>query len=175
MQNTRAGATAAYLLSRMAPPQPARVLITLSSLAFEGEEARRVGFAGYLAQHAPHLAMTTVSEGFGVNRATGELIGQALQDHPDISCVYSIGGGNTAILQAFAATGRKIAVFAAHDLDRTNTELLKSGQVSFVIHHSFRQDARRVAVHFGKHYRWIDPATTIEGTEISIACPIPLT
>ncbi len=45
----------------------------------------------------------------------------------------------------------------------------------FVIHHSFRQDARRVAVHFGKHYRWIDPATTIEGTEISIACPIPLT
>ena len=175
MQNTRAGATAAYLLSRMAPPQSARVLITLSSLAFEGEEARRVGFAGYLAQHAPHLAMTTVSEGFGVNRATGELIGQALQDHPDISCVYSIGGGNTAILQAFAATGRKIAVFAAHDLDRTNTELLKSGQVSFVIHHSFRQDARRVALQFGKHYRWIDPAAPIEDTEISIACPIPLT
>jgi LacI family transcriptional regulator len=70
--------------------------------------------------------------------------------------------------------GRKIDVFAAHDLDRTNTELLKSGQVSFVIHHNFRQDARRVALHFGKHYRWVDPATTIEDTEISIACPIPL-
>ncbi len=45
----------------------------------------------------------------------------------------------------------------------------------FVIHHSFRQDARCVALHFGMHYRWIDPATTIEDTEISIACPIPLT
>jgi hypothetical protein len=32
-----------------------------------------------------------------------------------------------------------------------------------------------VALHFGMHYRWIDPATTIEDTEISIACPIPLT
>ena len=46
--------------------------------------------------------------------------------------------------------------------------------VPFGLHHSFRQDARRVALHFGKHYRWIDPATTIEDTEISIACPIPL-
>jgi hypothetical protein len=45
----------------------------------------------------------------------------------------------------------------------------------FVIHHSFRQDTRRVALQFGKHYRWIDPATTIEDTEIAIACPIPLT
>ena len=45
MQNERAGATAAYLLSRMAPPRPSRVLLTLSSRAFEGEEARRVGFA----------------------------------------------------------------------------------------------------------------------------------
>ena len=44
----------------------------------------------------------------------------------------------------------------------------------FLIHHT-RQDARRLALHFGKHYRWIDPATTIEDTEISIACPIPLT
>ena len=44
----------------------------------------------------------------------------------------------------------------------------------FLIHRT-RQDARRLALHFGKHYRWIDPATTIEDTELSIACPIPLT
>ena len=172
MQNTRAGATAAYLLNRMAPQRPSRVLITLSSLVFEGELARRMGFASYLTQNARHLAMTTVSEGFGVNRATGALIGQALEAHPDIACVYSIGGGNKAILDAFGAVGRRIDVFAAHDLDRTNNELLKSGQVSFVIHHSFRQDARRVSLHFSKHYRLIAQDTQIEDTEISIACPI---
>ncbi|MGO4915847.1 LacI family DNA-binding transcriptional regulator [Pseudogemmobacter sp. W21_MBD1_M6] len=174
MQNARAGATAAYLLSRMAPPDASRVLITMSSQKFEGEDARRTGFATYLAQKRPHLAMTTVSEGFGVNRPTRALIGQALEDHSDISCVYSIGGGNLAILDAFAAVGRPINVFAAHDLDRTNTDLLKSGQVSFVIHHSFRQDARRVSLHFSKHYRLIDLDTQIEDTEISIACPIVL-
>ena len=174
MRNERAGATAAYLLGRMAPQHPSRVLVTLSSREFEGEDARRIGFAQYLALHAPHLAMTTVSEGFGVNRATGALIGQALEAYLDIACVYSIGGGNRAILEAFAAVGRKIDVFAAHDLDRTNTELLKSGQVSFVIHHSFRQDARQVSLHFGKHYRLIEPHVQIEDTEISIACPINL-
>lgn len=175
MQNERAGATAAYLLSRMAPQHPTRVLVTLSSREFEGEDSRRAGFARYLAQHAPHLAMTTVSDGFGVNRATGVLISQALAAYPDIACVYSIGGGNRAIIEAFAEAGRSIAVFAAHDLDRTNTELLKSGRVSFVIHHSFRQDARRVALHFSKHYRLIEPHMQIEDTEISIACPINLT
>lgn len=172
MQNRRAGATAGYLLSRMAAKLPKRVLITLSSREFEGEDARRSGFADYIRENAPHLAMTTVSEGFGVNRATGALIGQAIAAHPDIACVYSIGGGNRAILQAFADANRPIEVFAAHDLDRTNTELLKLGQVSFVIHHSFRQDARHVALHFSKFYRLIAADAQIEDSEISIACPI---
>lgn len=174
MQNTRAGATAAYLLGRMAPPRPARVLLTLSSQSFEGEEARRAGFVDSLARSAPHLATTTVSEGHGVDRTTGALIGQALADHPDIGCVYSIGGGNVAILAAFAAVGRPIHVFAAHDLDRTNSALLRAGKVSFVIHHSFRQDARRVALHFSKFYRFIPQDTEIEDSEINIACPVPL-
>ncbi len=175
MQNRRAGATAAYLLCRMAAKHPSRVLITLSSREFEGEVARHAGFTQYIAQHAQHLATVTVSEGFGVDRATGALIGQALTAYPDITCVYSIGGGNTAILQAFSDANRQIEVFAAHDLDRTNTELLKSGEISFVIHHNFRQDARQIALHFSKHYRLIEQDAHIEDSEISIACPIHLT
>lgn len=42
MKNERAGATAAYLLGTMAPPDASRVLITMSSRKFEGEDARRV-------------------------------------------------------------------------------------------------------------------------------------
>ncbi len=175
MQNSRAGATAAYLLSRMAQTQPSCVLMTMSSQTFEGEGARRTGFVDYLTKSAPQMATVTVSESFGVDRPTGVLIRQALRDHPDIRSVYSIGGANRAILGAFAEAGRAIDVFAAHDLDRTNTELLKSGHISFVIHHSFRQDARRVALHFSKHYRLIDPETEIEDAEINIACPIMAT
>lgn len=44
-QTERAGAAAASLLSRMAPGDPSRGLITLSGRAFGGEDARRTGFA----------------------------------------------------------------------------------------------------------------------------------
>lgn len=171
MPNRKAGSTAAYLLSRMAGPGPGRVLVTLSSRGFEGEDARRIGFADHLAQHAPHLSPVIVSEGFGVDRPTGALVADTLAKHPDIRLVYSIGGGNLAILDAFAAAGRNVDVFAAHDLDHINMRLLKTGKLSFVIHHSFRQDARRIALHFGKHYRLVDPGVEIEETEINIACP----
>lgn len=172
IENTRAGATAAYLLHRMAAGPAPRVLITLSSQMFLGEDQRRQGFLDYLARHAPDLATVTISEGHGVNRATGMLVRQALDDHPDITCVYSIGGGNAAILDAFGRTGRRIDVFAAHDLDRTNRDLLRRGALSFVIHHEFRQDARRAALHFGKHYRLVPPEVEIGETEINIACPV---
>ncbi len=171
MPNHKAGSTAAYLLSRMAGLAPGQVLVTLSSRGFEGEDARRIGFTDHLARHAPHLTPVTISEGFGVDRATGSLVTGALAQNPDIRLVYSIGGGNRAILDAFSAVGRKIDVFAAHDLDRINTGLLKAQKLSFVIHHSFRQDARRIALHFGKHYRLVEPSVEIEETEINIACP----
>jgi LacI family transcriptional regulator len=172
MPNARAGATAAYLLARMAPPRPAKVLVTLSSQMFAGEDARREGFVAHLARHAPHLQVVVVSEGFGVDSATAGLIGAALATHDDIRSVYSIGGGNQAVLAAFAAAGRQIEVFAAHDLDEVNTDLLARGALSFVIHHSFRQDARRIALHFAKLYRMVDAGTMIEETEINIACPV---
>jgi LacI family transcriptional regulator len=172
MENAQAGATAAYLLGRMA--RGGRVLITLSSQMFQGEDLRRKGFIDHLTRHFPHLVTTTVSEGFGVNRTTGDIVGRALEEHADIAHVYSIGGGNAAILEAFAEARRRIDVFAAHDLDRTNRQLLKTGQVSFVIHHDFRQDARRVCLHFSQHYRLIDRALDLGTTEIRIACPVPV-
>ncbi|WP_424932152.1 LacI family DNA-binding transcriptional regulator [Amaricoccus macauensis] len=175
MENRRAGATAAYLTHRMCAGRAPRILITLSSHMFLGEDQRRQGFIEYLTRHAPHLSTTTISEGFGVNRTTGALTLKALDTHRDIACVYSSGGGNAAILDAFAKAGRRIDVFAAHDLDRTNRDLLRKGALSFVIHHDFRQDARRAALHFAKHYRLVPGDVEIGTTEIGIACPVDIT
>lgn len=50
--------------------------------------------------------------------------------------MYSIGGGNLAIVEAFAATGRTYSVFLAHDLDHDNTRLLRAGRISAVLHHA---------------------------------------
>lgn len=142
--NRAAGETAAYLIANRLAGRPARVLLTLSSNRFQGEEEREAGFRSYMASHHPHIAVTSISEGFGRDTATGVLTLEALSVHPEISAVYSIGGGNRAILSAFAARQRACDIFVAHDLDAENLKLLQARQLSFVLHHDLRSDAREV-------------------------------
>lgn len=174
MENRRAGATAAYLMQRMQRRPGSRVLITLSSQMFRGEDERQLGFLDQLVRSDDPMPTLTVSEGLGVDRTTRHLVLDALQAHPDIGSVYSIGGGNRAILDAFAEAGRQIDVFVAHDLDRTNRQLLAEGHLTLVLHHDFRQDARRVSLHFLRFHRLVPPEVAVNPTEILIACPTDL-
>lgn len=172
MENKKAGATAAYLLKRMRAHSDGRILVSLSSQMFLGEEERRVGFMAYLDSSQSKARVVTVSEALGVNRPTKAVILDALRAYPDIDCVYSIGGGNRAILEAFEEARRDIDIFAAHDLDRTNQSLLADGKLSFVLHHDLRNDARQIAQHFLQHHRFLPRDVVIEITDIGIACPL---
>lgn len=174
MENRRAGATAAYLMQKMRRDVRSRVLITLSSQMFRGEDERRIGFLEQLDGSKQPVPTVTVSEGLGVDRTTRRIVLDALNQQHDIACVYSIGGGNSAILEAFAEAGRKIDVFIAHDLDRINRQLLAEGKLSLVLHHDFRQDARRVSLHFLRFHRMVPLDAEIGPAEILIACPTDL-
>lgn len=171
MDNRAAGKTAAYLLARMAGPAPGKVLLTLSSARFSGEEERERGFREALRQDASHLEPITVSEGFGVDRTTETLVHRTLATHPDIRAVYSIGGGNRAILRAFAAEKRRLDVFAAHDLDADNRALLAKGLLTFVIHHDLRQDARNACQMVMAHHRMLPKDFRIAPSRVAIATP----
>lgn len=118
-------------------------VVTLSSNRFHGEEEREIGFRRALREHHRHLTIVEVSEGHGIDGATGALVSQALLDHPGVAGVYSIGGGNAAIVQAFRDAGRRCKVFIGHDLDADNLALLKQGAIQAVLHHDLRQDMRR--------------------------------
>ena len=151
IDNLTAGANAAYLMGRMSPA-PGRVLVSLSSSDFAGEGDRALGFAQGLARDYPHLSAVTVSEGGGVNRSTYELTLAALDEYPDLDAVYSIGGGNRAILQAFADARATARVFIAHDLDATNRALLGQRRLTLVIHHDLAPDARRACQMILRHH-----------------------
>jgi len=140
IDNRAAGQTAAYLMGSWLKSSKATVLVTLSSVGFRGEEEREMGFRKALRQNYPHLNLVEVSEGFGKNQATGELVADALRHNPDICAVYSIGGANTAVVEAFAGMGRQIHVFIAHDLDVDNLKLLKQSKLSAVLHHNLKAD-----------------------------------
>lgn len=147
IDNRAAGATAAYLIGQWLSNSPAQILVTLSSSRFRGEEEREIGFRRALRETFPHLITVEVSEGYGRDRATEPLVREALEKSPDICAVYSIGGGNNAILAAFNTAKRNCRVFIGHDLDSDNLKFLRGGRISAVLHHDLRQDMRIACQH----------------------------
>lgn len=144
IDNRAAGATAAYLLTQWASSRAGSVLVTLSSSTFHGEEEREDGFRSALGTLAPGRAVRMVTGTDGLDDSMLDAVGEALALDPSIDAVYSIGGGNTATVEAFDRAGRTYAAFIAHDLDDDNTALLRQRRISAVLHHDLRDDVQRV-------------------------------
>ena len=174
MDNRAAGETAAYLIGEWLGPGPAKVLATLSSNRFRGEEEREIGFRRMLRQRYPHLGIVDVSEGLGIDTATGELVRQALAAHGDIAAVYSIGGGNLAVLQAFEAMKRACRVFIGHDLDADNLGLLQAARISAVLHHDLRSDMRLACQHLMRAHRVLPKASPPAASQVQVITPFNL-
>jgi LacI family transcriptional regulator len=146
MDNRSAGATAAYLVNEWlgeVPAQDSRILVALSRSVFRGEEEREIGFRSAIRERWPHRGLTEITDSDGLDTSVYRLALDALDRHADIEAVYSIGGGNRAILDAFDARRRPCRAFIAHDLDRDNRELLEAGRLSAVLYHDLRRDMHR--------------------------------
>jgi LacI family transcriptional regulator len=143
IDNRAAGATAAYLMAQWLGTRTGHVLVTLSRDAFRGEEEREMGFRAAMRQHNPRRRIVEVDNTEGLDDTMRGLVLAALDSDPQLTSVYSIGGGNVAILDAFQSRCRTCKVLIAHDLDRDNVRLLHEGRVSAVLHHDLNQDMRR--------------------------------
>ena len=161
MDNRSAGATAAYLVNQWlgespgspglsgspgspgSPGRGSRILVALSRSVFRGEEEREIGFRSAIRERWPHRRLTEITDSDGLDTSVYRLALDALDRYDDIEAVYSIGGGNRAILDAFDARQRPCRAFIAHDLDRDNRELLEAGRLSAVLYHDLRRDMHR--------------------------------
>jgi LacI family transcriptional regulator len=152
MDNRSAGATAAYLVNQWlgdppgsadSPGRDSRILVALSRSVFRGEEEREIGFRSALRDRWPHRHLVEITDSDGLDTSVYELVLGALDQYPGIEAVYSIGGGNRAILGAFDARQRPCRAFIAHDLDRDNRDLLQAGRLSAVLYHDLRRDMHR--------------------------------
>ncbi|SAK43530.1 transcriptional regulator, LacI family [Caballeronia hypogeia] len=160
LDNRVAGATAAYLLGLWLGPQTANVLITMSDEHFRGEEEREISFRRALRKHHPQLRLIDASGGHGLDLATGQRVSSVLDDDTSIAAVYSMGGGNVAILRALQARQHAPFFFIGHDLDRDNVQLLRDGKIQAILHHDLRQDMRS-ACHHIMHYHKLLPASSV--------------
>ncbi|MCV6593767.1 MAG: LacI family DNA-binding transcriptional regulator [Silicimonas sp.] len=171
IDNRKAGATAAGLMAPMLAGTDAEVLITLSSARFSGEAERADGFEAEMSALAPGRAVHRVAEGMGLDPGTAALVEAQLAAHPGIGAVYSVGGANRAVLAAFEAAGRPCRVFAGHDLDRANRDLLGARKLTFVIDHDLRQDARQAFQTLLAHHRMLPEAEAPTPSRFTVVTP----
>ncbi|WP_336768952.1 hypothetical protein [Pantoea endophytica] len=85
-----------------------------------------------------------VSEGYGVDGMTFDVMSDALNRHPKLKAVYCVGGGNAAILRAFKQAEREVLSYIGHDVDEENRFLLNDRKINAVIQHDLQSDAREV-------------------------------
>jgi LacI family transcriptional regulator len=143
IDNRAAGSTAAYLVDRLLGDRPGDVLIALSRSVFRGEEEREIGFRATMrSRRSAERALIELTDTDGLDAMVRESTMRTLQKNPGVNSVYSVGGGNQAILEAFAAADRRCQVFVGHDLDRDNLQLLHDESLTAVLHHDLRYDMR---------------------------------
>ena len=143
IDNRAAGATAAYLIDQWLSDKSDAILMALSRSAFRGEEEREMGFRAAMRERGAGHALVEATDTDGIDTAVRDRTISLLREHPGITAVYSIGGGNKAILEAFASVNRKCQVFIAHDLDEDNLPLIQNREITAVLHHDLRHDMRR--------------------------------
>ena len=174
LDNAQAGRIAAYLIARSLDDASGAVLMTKSNRNFFGEVERETAFAAELADRAPGLRLIDASGGAGLNRSTRETVAAALRGVRALRAVYSMGGGNAAILDQIAAAGLSAEVFIAHDLDRDNRQLLRAERLSFVLHHDLRRDLRQGFQQIMSFHGLMPDPGTIRLSEIQVLTPMNL-
>ncbi|WP_419907478.1 LacI family DNA-binding transcriptional regulator [Hoeflea sp.] len=143
IDNAKAGRTAAYLLSQVLKADAGTILASRSQEEFRGEAERYLHFRDLFLSLCPGYNIVEAVGGAGLQGDTIRLLNTQLEDVPAVNAVYSMGGGNRAILEVLEAERKAPEEFIAHDLDADNTSLLRSGRISFVLHHDLKLDMRR--------------------------------
>ena len=179
IDNRAAGATAAYLIGQWLGDKPGNVLVTLSRGFFRGEEEREMGFRSAMRSRCPDRSLVEIDNSDGLDETMRGLVLSALDSDPAIDAVYSIGGGNVAIVEAFVSMRRTCSVFIAHDLDQDNSRLLRDGHLSAVLHHDLNQDMRRACHFVMQAHRALPGAASSWPSNIQVITPyntpIPVT
>lgn len=171
LDNAAAGATAAYLVTQVLGDRPGDVLLTLSRSSFFGERERADAFGAALARLSPERRVHTITDSDGLDAAMSALVSGLLAAQPNLRAVYSVGGGNRAIADAFRSAGRRSTVYVAHDLDEDNVELLRSGVLTAVLHHDLHTDMRNGVRQVMRAHRLLRGAPTSVAANVEVITP----
>ncbi len=174
LDNHSAGLTAAYLMDRWLGAEAADVLISSSDRRFHGESERIDAFVKAWQSARPASHVRIVTAGHGLHDPTVAAVSRLLARHPSVAATYSVGGANAAILAAFERARRACRVFIGHDLDEDNLALLRTRQLSAVLHHDLHHDLQMACLSLMRAHRAEPPARTSTLSNVEVITPFNL-
>jgi LacI family transcriptional regulator len=143
----------------------------MSDEHFRGEEEREISFRRALRKHHPQLRLLDASGGHGLDSPTEQRVCSVLNSDTEISAVYSMGGGNVAILRAIEAHQQTPVFFIGHDLDRDNVRLLREGKIQAILHHDLRQDLRSACHHVMQFHKLLPASSVAPSSSVVVVTP----
>lgn len=171
VDNIQAGRTAAYLLARLLDRDGTAVLTSRSRDTFQGETARYDAFQRLFRALRPEAEIIEIGDAGGLAPETLRRIAEMPLDHAVIGGVYSMGGGNRAILDGLRQRGQAPRHFIAHDLDTDNRELLAAGEIDFVLHHDLKLDMRRALRALSAEHGLAPRGDVLQFSDVQIITP----
>jgi len=127
-----------------------------------------------MRERFPKLSVVEVSGTFGLDRETRRQVAACLKERRDIIAVYSMGGGNGGILQAFDDAKRPALAYIGHDLDAENRALLQGGRIDAIIDHDLVADARDALRAILFHHRRIETHPASRPSRAMVVTPYNL-
>lgn len=174
IDNFQAGKTAAYLMDKLLFKPDARILTTIRRSNFSGEDQRFAGFKTTIDNSKPLAKLIIAKGGDGLPAHTSDEVKNALSGVKHLDAVYSMGGGNEAILKTMEEFKLKPKVYIAHDLDEENIDLLRNEKITAVIHHDIRQDLQNAFTQIAAYHKLIPPFQNQMHSDIQIITPLNL-
>ena len=132
MDNYRAGQTAAGLIQQMLPG--GGLVLPIAGHVNNGAHISRLrGFLDTL-EDAGNIKLLPFQPCFDRDDYAHEITQHTLRENPSLACVYITSNGQRGVCRAIEDERRKGRVrVVAYDLNEPNRQLLKSGDLSFVL------------------------------------------
>ncbi|MBG6157507.1 LacI family transcriptional regulator [Labrenzia sp. EL_159] len=134
IDNFSAGQTAGALLGKFLRNETGSILVTTNSMVARDSIERRYGLDEILSRDYPGLTALPTIEFHDDTKRIHETLERAISEHPELRAIYSMGSGNTAMLDALRDhAGDKNLVVVAHDLTSVTRQALVDGGVDAII------------------------------------------
>ncbi|MEM1065212.1 MAG: LacI family DNA-binding transcriptional regulator [Pseudomonadota bacterium] len=129
-----AGRTAAVLMGRFLRGLTGRILVVTNTMQARDSIERRFGFDAVMADEFPALDVLPSIESHDDPERMRRCVGEALASYGDIRGVYSMGSGNTPLLEGLRGAGDLTdRVVIAHEMTPVTRQALLDGEVDAVI------------------------------------------